>query len=214
METIAIQSTRRKAGNKGVARRLRAEGRVPAVVYGHAIDAPIPVSLDPLELDKALANPKGHNAIFALDIDGDDTFNVLVREVQRHPVRREIMHLDLVSPDMEREIVAMVPITVTGKAAGVQAGGKLRVPYREMRLRARPADFPASVAVDVTSLEQGDTRMASEVPLPEGVTALYDRDFVVAKVVKPRGRKPLPGEGVEAPAAEGEAPAEAPPAEA
>lgn len=188
MDAIALSSTHRSPGGKGVARRLRAEGRLPAVLYGHGVESPTPLSLDPKEFDKALENPKGLNAVFAIDLEGT-THNVLARELQRHPVSRQVMHVDLVASDLSKPRIAFVPVEVTGKSIGVVTGGRLRKPYREVKLRAQPGDMPAVIVVDITALDHNDGIMASQLDLPEGVTPVYDRDYVVVKVLKPRGRK-------------------------
>ena len=186
---LKIQGMYREGRGKGPARRLRAAGRIPAVAYGHGIESPIALSVEPRALGAALQNPKGLNALFTLEIEGGGSHQVLVREIQRHKVSRALLHVDLVAPDLEKPITAPVPVRVTGKSIGVSMGGKLRTPYREMKLLAKPADMPAEVVLDITELDQGQTIMASEVALPEGVSAVYDRDYVVVKVVAPRGRK-------------------------
>lgn len=203
MDAIALSSTHRTPGGKGVARRLRAEGRLPAVLYGHGVETPTTLSLDPKELDKALANPKGLNAVFSVAVDGT-THHVLLREMQRHPVSRKILHIDLVAADLEKPLVAFVPVEFTGKSIGVVTGGRIRKPYREVKLRSKPADVPASITVDITPLDHGDAVKASELNLPEGVTPVFDRDYVVVKVLKPRGRKTAEegGEGAVEAAAE------------
>ncbi len=189
MEAIALESSTREGRGKGAARRLRAAGRVPAVIYGHGVDEPVAVSLDPKALDTALANPKGDNAVFQVTVDDGAGHTVLVRELQRHPVSREILHLDLVSPDLEQPIITAVPLEFSGKSVGVVTGGRLRTPYREVRLRAKPADVPASIAIDITPLDQGDGITISQIDLPAGVEAVYERDYVIVKVMKPRGKK-------------------------
>lgn len=189
MEAIAITSTPREGRGKGDNRKLRAQGRIPAVAYGHGIEGAMALTLDPRELEKALQNPKGSNAIFSLDTGDGQTRPVLVRELQRHPVSRKVLHVDLVAPDLEREIVTIVPVRFTGRSVGVQAGGRMRTPYREVRLRGKPANIPAEVLIDITPLDQGDAVMASQMPLPEGVQPVFDRDFIVVKIIAPRGRK-------------------------
>lgn len=189
MEAIALETSTRQGSGKGPARRLRAAGRVPAVIYGHNVESAIAVSLDPKALDKALANPKQANALFQVSIDGDASHTVMAREIQRHPVSRAILHLDFVAPDLEKEIVAAVSFETVGRSQGVVLGGRLRTPYREVKLRAKPADIPANVVLDISGLDIGDTVHASDLELPAGVEAVYDRDYVVAKVLKPRGKK-------------------------
>jgi len=187
MEAIALECSTREGRGKGHARRLRSAGRVPAIIYGHGVAAPVPVSVDPKSLDAALANPKKSNALMNAQVEGGANHTVLVREIQRHPVSRKILHVDLVAPDLDQPIVASVPIDFTGRPVGVVTGGRLRTPYREIKLRARPADMPATVVAHLTPLDHGDALHVSTLDLPEGVEAVYDRDYVVAKVLKPRG---------------------------
>lgn len=189
MDAIAIDCARRETGGKGTARRHRAEGRLPAVLYGHGIDSPVSVSLDPAELNKGLRNPKGFNAVFSITLPGEEPRHVMIREVQRDAISRDIMHVDLVAPDLNQTLTAMVPVNVTGRSIGVSTGGRLRKPYRDVKLRGKPADIPAEVLIDITNLDHNDGVMASQMPLPEGVEAVYDRDYVVVKVMKPRGKK-------------------------
>ena len=207
MDAIALSSTRRSPGGKGVARRLRAEGRLPAVLYGHGVESPTPLSLDPKEFAKALTNPKGLNAVFSIEVDGT-THQVLAREMQRHAVSRDVVHVDLVAADPEKTIVTFVPVSFIGQSVGVVTGGRIRKPYREIKLRARPIDVPAEIIVDITPLDHNDTIHASDLQLPEGVTPVYDRDYVVVKVSKPRGKQ-LDANGQEIVAAAGAAPAAA-----
>lgn len=192
MQAIALESSTREGSGKGPARRLRAAGRIPAVIYGHGIAAPLSVSLDPKALDEALLNPKAGNALFQIKVDGEHDHTVLVREVQRHPVSRAILHLDLVVTDLDATLTALVPLTFSGKSIGIVTGGRLRTPYREIKLRAKPADIPAVIDIDITNLDQGDAINVSALALPEGVEAIYDRDYVIAKIMKPRGKKATP----------------------
>lgn len=192
MEAIAISGTVREGRGKGPARRLRVAGQVPAIVYGHGVSEPIPVSVDPHRLEKLMQNPRGTNALVDLEVEGRGTFKVLMREIHRHPVKRSLVHLDFVCPDPTRPITFDVPVEVVGRSVGIQTGGKLRKPYREVRLSALPADVPAAVTIDITPLDHGDAIMASQMPLPEGVTPVYDRDYVVVKIVAPKGRKDEP----------------------
>ena len=187
MEAISLSASPRSESGKGSNRRLRAEGRIPAVLYGHNVNESISLSLDPRALKKALENPKGHNALFQIEVEGGGTHTALVRELQRQPVSRAVLHVDLVCPDLEKDRVSVIPVHFTGKSIGVSLGGRLRTPCRELKIVCRPADIPRSVEVDITEMQIEDTVMVSELALPEGVSAVYDRDFVVVKVVRARG---------------------------
>jgi large subunit ribosomal protein L25 len=186
MEAISISTERRDGTGKGPNRQLRMAGRVPAIVYGHGLGEPVNVSVDPKELLKVFNDPKGLNAVIDLQVDGGARM-VMIREVQRHPLTRKLLHIDFVAPDPAKEIEADVTLTVVGASPGVQAGGKLRTPVRSVKLRALPQNIPASVTADVSTLEMGDNLMVSQLPMAEGVQPVFDRDYVVAKVVAPRG---------------------------
>ncbi|MEE2788620.1 MAG: 50S ribosomal protein L25 [Myxococcota bacterium] len=189
MEAIEVIGTPRTGTGKGECRRMRATGAVPAVVYGHGIAESIAVSVDARSLTRALDNPKGQNALFSFQLEGGPNHTVLVRELQRDPVTRRILHVDFVAPNLEQPLVSNVPVRLTGRSVGVSIGGRLRKPYREVKLTAVPAKIPAEVVLDITEMNVGDAVMASDLPLPEGVAAVFDTDYVVVKVVAPRGRQ-------------------------
>lgn len=195
MEAIALSASPRSETGKGANRRLRSEGRIPAVLYGHNINEAISLSLDPRALNKALENPKGDNALFQIEIEGGATHTALVRELQRQPVSRAVLHIDLVCPDLEKSKESVIPVQFVGKSIGVSLGGRLRTPCRELKVLCRPADIPSSVEVDINEMQIDDLVMASELTLPEGVSAVYDRDFVVVKVIRPRGAVEEEAEG-------------------
>lgn len=186
MEAISISTERRDGTGKGVGRKLRAAGRVPAVLYGHGVAEPVNLTVDPKDLLKVFNSPKGLNAMIDLQLDGESR-RVLVRDVQRHPASRQLLHVDFVAPDPARQIIADVPFAVTGSSPGVQAGGRLRTPVRSVRVRALPQNVPALIQGSVSSLDIGDSLMVTQLTMPEGVEPVFDRDYVVAKVVAPRG---------------------------
>ena len=187
MEAIEIAAEARQGHGKGANRKLRAQGRIPAVVYGQGVEKSLSVSLCPRELGKALTNPKKSNALFKINLEGTELPPVLVRELQRDPVSRAILHVDLVSPDLSKERLSVIPIRFEGKSKGVAIGGRLRTPYRDVRVTSLPEQIPAEVVVDISDLGIGDAVMASTLALPESTRAVFDNDYVVAKVLKPRG---------------------------
>ena len=188
MEPIALAGSLREGIGKEAAKKIRAAGSTPAVLYGHGMSESVNLQLDPKVLNKALENPKKANALMSVDLGSDaGSHTVLVREVQRHPVKRTILHVDLVVPDLEKNITATVPLRFIGKSVGVSMGGRLRTPYREVNVSARPADIPVDIEVDITTLDMGDLIKASELNVGENVSVVYDEDFVVVKVLKPRG---------------------------
>ena len=184
--TMNISAESRSGLGKEAAKKVRDAGRIPAVYYGFGAESQ-PVSLDPKALEQALANPKGINGYFTLTIDGNEQANrVFVRELQRHPVSRRILHVDIVCPDPALEINATVPLKFVGRSVGVATGGRARRPYREVTVRALPDAIPGEIIVDMAPVDQGQQINASQLDAGEG-TVLYDRDFVIFKVAAPRG---------------------------
>jgi large subunit ribosomal protein L25 len=208
METILLNGTLREGVGKEANKKLRASGQMPAVLYGSGIEKSLSLALEPRQLVKALENPKKTNALMNVDLGSDaGTHTVLVREIQRHPVRRTILHVDLVVPDLEKNVVSVVPLRYTGKSVGVSMGGRLRMPYREVSVLSKPANIPAEIVVDITDLDIDDAVHASGLDIGGDASVIFDRDFVVVKVQKPRGGG-AEGDEEESEATAAEAPAE------
>ncbi len=214
MAENALHVQLRDASGKGVARKLRAVGRIPGVVYGRS-QAAVPVSLDPKLLRRVLTRSEsGLNTLFELEVEGGGALQgtpVLVRELQRDPVRGDYLHADLLAIDLQQKIDVEVPIHVTGKARGVEFGGILDHSLRELEIFCLPTAIPKEILVDVTELEVGDSLHVRDLPLPPGVELRSDPDLSVVSVVLPAAEvvatpaEAVPAEGeAAAPAAEGE----------
>lgn len=186
--SVTLSASRRTGTGKGVARKLRATGAIPAIAYGHGLDSSISLSLSPRDLGKILSGPKGLNTLIDLTIDDDAPLKVLVRQLQRDAVSRKVLHIDLVVPDPTKMLVSTIPVKFTGRSIGVALGGRLRMPYREIKLESLPQNIPASIDIDLTPLDVGEQWMASGLELPEGVKLAAERDFVLCKCAKPRGK--------------------------
>ena len=184
--TMTISAESRSGLGKEAAKKVRNAGKIPAVFYGFGAESQ-PVSLNPKQLEQALANPKGINGYFSLTIDDKELPNrVFFRELQRHPVTRRILHVDIVCPNPEKPIDAAVPLKFVGRSVGVATGGRPRRPYREVTVRGLPDSIPAEIVVDMGPIDQGEQITASQ--LDAGDTqVIYDRDFVIFKVAAPRG---------------------------
>jgi large subunit ribosomal protein L25 len=209
-ETALVVEPRAGTG-KGVARRLRAAGRIPAILYGRG-RAPLAVALDPRALERAL-RAGGANTLLDLRVDGRpdlaDTV-ALVKELQRDPLRGTLVHADLYQVDLTRAVEVDVPIHLVGKAHGIDFGGILEHTLREVRLECLPRAIPESIEVDVSNLEIGDVIHVRDLPLPPDVTLMTDGDLGVAHVALPAAEPTpeeaaavaeVPVEGVAAPAA-------------
>ncbi len=160
-------------------RRLRRTGRVPAVVYGMGTE-PLAVSVDTTDLRAVLNTDAGLNALIALDVDGGTHLSI-VTDLQRHPVRRDVLHVDFLRIDPDNEVEVEIPLILTGEAKKVtQASGMVDQVLHSVPIRAKPADIPVEVTADVSDLEVGSSLRVSDIELPAGVTPAGDPDATFA----------------------------------
>lgn len=181
---LAVEA-RRNTG-KGHARKLRAAGRIPAVCYSPSMEA-TPLQLDPAALDRLLRkSAAGMNTLIDLAGGGLDGKVVLVKELQRDPVRGRLLHADLFAIDADTAIEVSIPVHVAGTAVGVSLGGGiLDFPMREIEVLCLPSAIPEELRVDVSALEIGDSIHVRDVPLPQGVELISDPDLTLVSVVAP-----------------------------
>lgn len=215
MET-KLQAERREGTGKGVARRLRASGKVPGVLYGQGVE-PVPLSVDAREMFHVLHGAAGANALVDLTVDGRDHL-AMAREIQRDHMHNKLIHIDFLAVSRTETITVSVPVVELGDAAGVREGGVVEHHLREISVECFPQDVPEQIEIDITDIELGDMVHVRDLPAPEGVTILSNPEDAVLSIITPAALRieadlSVPGEeGVEAPApevAEGE---EAPPA--
>lgn len=217
MEFVDLRVERRTGTGKGVARGLRRQGQIPAILYGEG--EPISLTADPKVLLRALGTEAGENVILNLTIvDGKDfTRKAMVKEVQVDPVTGKPLHADFLAISMERPIEVEVPVEVAGVPEGVkEKGGILDQILREIRVRCLPVAIPDRIGLDVSSLDIGDVLHVSDLPIPEGVELLTDREQAVVMVAAPAVEEvaaPVGEEVAAVPAGE-EEPSEEPAAEA
>ncbi len=193
-----------RAGNgKGEARALRRLGRVPAIAYGSDLD-PTPISVDSLELYHALHTDAGANAVLRLDVAGD-THLALAREIQRHPVRREVLHVDFVTVSRNVKVAVEVPINLEGteEAPGTSEGGVISQELYALPVEVLPLEVPDAITLDVSAMNVNDTLRVSDLTVPSGVDVTVDPETTVATCVAPT--LDLPEEGATEEALEGEA---------
>lgn len=161
--------------------RLLAEGKIPAVVYGHG--DPVAVTVDRRELRRVLTTPAGTNALINLQVDGTGQL-VIAKELQRDPIRRTVRHVDFLRVNLDEEIEVEVSLELTGDDAAVTgAGGVVDLAMGSLTVIAKPRAVPASIPVDVSSLRVGDVVRVADLTLPAGVRAAADPDAVVASAM-------------------------------
>lgn len=179
-ETILNATTGRATGSSAT-RRLRAQEQIPAVVYGLGMD-PLSVSVDRRELRQAVSGAAGLNTILDLTIDGT-MYPSIIKEVQRHPVRLNITHLDFIQVDLNAEIVVSVPINLTGDAAEVNNNnGLVDQIMTELEVSTTPRNIPDEVVFDVSDMDMDSTITVADLTLPSGVTATAVPDAAVVTV--------------------------------
>jgi large subunit ribosomal protein L25 len=204
MASEQLSASARDLGGKGVARKLRSEGRIPAVVYGHGRE-PQPLSINSRELDRLLDHIAAEATVIDLDIDGKPA-RTLIREIQRHPFKRQILHVDFQELVAGEKISVRLPIILVGVPDGVRLdGGILDQTMRELEVEVDPSNIPNHVDIDVTKLTIGSSIHVREITLPEGVEVLDDGDASVCVVSAPRAAvEAVAAEETEAVAAEPE----------
>lgn len=187
MANAELNVTLREDAGKGVARKLRADGLVPAVVYGKGLK-PCAISVEPKAIEKAVSSEAGWNTLIKLKgakpVEGKV---VVLKELELHPVRRTMLSADFYAIDLKAENSFMIPVVTVGKSAGVVAGGSLQIIRHELEVTCLPTAVPQSIEIDVTALEIGDVIHIDEVAAPEGAELVYDVNFTVITCV---GHKP------------------------
>lgn len=204
MERVQLEVGRRAELGKERARRLRASGSIPAVLYGARTES-TPLVVDGRALEAVLR--RGSNQIIDLrGLDGGDEHLVLLKELQRDPVTQRVLHCDFYQVDTSKRVEVSIPVHIEGRAIGVEKGGVLDVLMREVAVSCLPLIIPENVSVDVSALDIGDAVHASDLRIPEGVELLESAEAPVVHVVAPRvEEEPVEAEEAEAAA---EAPAE------
>lgn len=202
MAEIRLAAEPRAEQGSAASRRLRHHGRVPGVVYGHGT-GPVPVSVDARELRAALS-AGGANALFDLEFAGE-THLAIARELQTHPVRRTLAHVDFQLVARDEVVPGEVPIVLVGEAAAItRAGGTLEHVVTTLAVHAKPGDMPAEIAIPVDALAIGDAVRLADVRLPSGVSSDVDPETVLVVAAAPQvAPEEAAPEGEAAAAAEG-----------
>jgi large subunit ribosomal protein L25 len=179
-----LNATARTGSGKGGARKLRATGKVPAVVYGHG-DKNVPLSLDRHELELLLHAISVENTVIGLVTDGGARKDVLIREVQMHPYRPEVLHVDFIQLHAGEVIRMKIPVRLTGNPAGVRdSGGVLDQVIYDLEVECLPGNIPEAFELDVAHLEIGESVRVQEISV-ENVRVLADGDLPIASVIAP-----------------------------
>lgn len=186
-QQVKLSALTRTGAGKGEANRLRREGRVPAILYGHGVE-PTAVSVDDRELFHALHGPAGRNALMALDVEGTTTL-VVARDLQRHPVKRHVLHVDLLAVDQDQQIDIEVAVHLVDVDDVQRDGGYLNHVRHYVPIRVRPLDTPDFLEVSVAGMGIGDVKRLGDIAalLPAGAEIGDDADRVIVTITAPAG---------------------------
>lgn len=208
MSTNLIVKSGRPEGS-GAARRLRRQEQIPAVLYGLGMPT-VSVTVDRRDLRAALSGPAGVNTILTIEVDGN-SYPAVVKDLQRHPVRRTVSHIDFLRIDMSRELTIAVPVHLYGEPKAVLAEGGLVDPAQDtIDIVTTPDNMPSEIRIDISAMQPGEVIRLSQITLPAGCRALGDPDSpVVTAIAGSKAETAAP-----AAAAAGEGEAAAPAAEA
>lgn len=203
---LKLKAERRDETGKGSARKIRASGRVPGVVYGHG--DPVKIAVDARELYHLLHTKSGMNVMVDVKVDGDEWL-AMPREVQHDIIRDRLIHVDFIRVNRDEKITVEVPIQLVGDSHGVREGGAVEHHLWNLQIESFPQDVPTSIEADITELGIGDSLNVSNLTVPPACTVLTPAEEVVVSVVTPQILKveeavPEVAEGVEGAEAEAE----------
>lgn len=185
MATVQLNAALRDNAGKGAARTLRGQGQVPAIIYGHKRQ-PQALSINSRDLDKLLSTISAESTVIELNLDGT-TSRTLIREIQRHPFKREILHVDFQELVAGEKVTVSIPVVLLGVPEGVRLGGGiLDQTMRELEIKCDPADIPNHLEADVNALQIGSSLHVRDLKIPEGVEVMDDMDASVCVVAAPR----------------------------
>ena len=183
--TATLSAAAGRLTGSAASRRLRAEDRIPGVLYGHGME-PVALSVARRDLRVAISGPAGQNTILTLSVDGK-SYNAVIKELQRHPVRRTVSHIDFIQINLSEEIVMQIPVHLTGTAKAVLSEGGLVDPAVDtIEVRSTPANVPNEILIDVTDMTPDRVIRLSDIALPKGVVATGDPDMPVVTVMMSR----------------------------
>jgi large subunit ribosomal protein L25 len=208
MPEVVVAKAREGKFNKNAARRVRAAGKIPAVLYGAGHDA-VAVEVDPKQISRILFSETGHNTIFDVEVAGKTSAKAMIVDWQREPLKDQLIHIDMKRIALDKRLQVSVRVKLLGVAVGVKTqGGILDQVLREVEIECFPADIPNHIDVDVTGLELHGVLRVSDLPHSDKIKYLNAEDATVAHVVAIREEVVPTAEGEAAAAAEGAAPAE------
>ena len=198
MELIELKTNIRTSVGNSQARALRRKKQIPAVLYGRGKKTVL-LSVYLSELEQALKKSKTGQALLNLVVQNNETYTkpAIIKELQMHPVGRNILHVDFYEIDMNRKIKIKVPVVTKGKSKGVEQGGVLQIIRRELEVLCLPLEIPKSFEIDITDFDIGDSLHVKSIPLKDNIEIPADVDFTVLTIASPKAVEEAVPEEVE-----------------
>ncbi len=195
MELIELKTNIRTSVGNSQARALRRKEQIPAVLYGHGKKTVL-LSVPLSELEQALKKSKNGQALLNVVVQNGETYtkSAIIKELQTHPVKRNILHVDFFEIDMNRKIKIKVPVITKGKSKGVELGGILQIIRRDLEVLCLPLEIPKSFEIDITDLDIGDSVHVKSIPLKDNIEIPSDVDFTVLTIASPTAAEAAPEE--------------------
>ena len=199
MDVFDLKASKREKTGKGQARELRRQGLVPAVLYGPKMDA-MPLTISVKALQTIYKESGSEHMVLNLIINngGTEKKTAMIKELQTAPTTSDYLHVDFYEIALDQAIVVNVPVEVVGTSKGVERGGYMQLVRHDLEISCLPTDVPASITIDISELDIGDSLHVDDITVDEKVTLLYDTNFTVVTVVAPTAEEEAPEEEVEA----------------
>jgi len=196
VEAIELKVKKREGTGKSLTKKVRAEGDIPAVIYG-GTNPVVSIQVNSKELQTVIHSKAGENALLQLTFEGASTKakeTVLIKDIQHDPVNEDVLHVDFTIVSLTEKIRAKVSLHEKGEAPGVKEGGVIDIPHHELEVECLPTDIPDRIVIDISALNINDAVHVKELNIPSEVKCLLDPEEVVLKVSPPRKEEEVPAE--------------------
>jgi len=187
MATLRLSAETRSDTGKGASKKIRRDERIPAILYGRGKES-VSLSVSNQDVSHLLATHGMMTNVLELEITDSGTSskkNILVKKIQKHPFKEQILHMDFLEVAMDQEVSVMVPIEVVGDSMGVKEGGILEMKRRELEITCRANQIPDTIVIDIAPLQIGDAVHVEDITPPDGVRISFESNFAVISVVTP-----------------------------
>jgi len=192
VQRTELSAKNREGSGKGPARKLRAQGLIPAVIYGRHLKVPAQIAVEPAAVKQAIATTQKFNTLITLKVDGGESRQVLLKDYQQDPVSRKLLHADFIEVRETEPVKVNVPLVLTGRPEGVSVGGILSQNRRDLEVWALPNAIPEKIEADVTHLKIAQALHVNDIKMPEGVKVKTHINFTLAVVTAPEKEEAAP----------------------